>query len=569
MLVKKTVTEEVAEKFLKKMKVQDYSIVEQLRKTPAQISLLSLLIHSDDHYKALMKILNKAHVPDKITVNQLEKIANKIFEPNRITFLDDELFMEGTEHNRALYLTMKFEESVVSRVLVDNDTSTNIFPLSTLQKLKIGTERIHMNNVCVRGLDGRGKYFVGDIMIEFSIGPIEFTMEFQVLDVFFSYNLMLGRPRIHGAKLKIIKDLGSTKLSKQYLLRRFMRENAFQRDVKKAKNQKQKVWSLPRPVPHISKSFIKPGAAKHPISLVPKPVVDIDEELIKSSFYASSNDMTCMRNFKPGLKSQSNLEIMIQEVEYDEEAVFEEISKVLKHFEEKPKHNLNETKPINLGDQNNVRETKISVHMELQVKEEIIKTMFEYKDVFAWSYDDMPGLSTDLVVHKLPTDPAFLHVKQNLRKFKTDMSMKIKEEITKQLGAKVIRVTQYPTWLANIVPVPKKDGKTRVYVDYRDLNKARPKDDFPFPNIHILIDNCAKDEIGSFVDCYVGYHQILMNEEDAEKTAFITTYCYRVMPFGLKNAGATYMRVMTTIFHDMIHKETEVYVDDVIIKSKN
>ena len=184
----------------------------------------------------------------------------------------------------------------------------------------------------------------------------------------------------------------------------------------------------------------------------------------------------------------------------------------------------------------------------------------------------MPGLSTKLVVHKLPIDPACLPVKQKLRKFKTDMSVKIKEEVTKQLQAKVIRVSRYPDWLANVVPVPKKDGKIRVCVDYRNLNRASPKDNFPLPNIHILIDNCAGKEIGSFVDCYAGYHQILMDEEDAEKTAFITpwgTYCYRVMSFGLKNAGATYMRAMTTVFHDMIHKEIEVYVDDVIIKSKH
>ncbi|XP_070026183.1 uncharacterized protein [Nicotiana sylvestris] len=201
---------------------------------------------------------------------------------------------------------------------------------------------------------------------------------------------------------------------------------------------------------------------------------------------------------KPSLKNQSNSEITIQEVEYDdeieydEEAAFDEISKELKQFEEKPKPNLSETEAIHLGDQDDVRETKISVHLEPKVKEEIIKILFEYKDVFAWSYDDMSGLSTDL------------------------------------LTAKVIRVTRYPTWLANIMPVP--IGKTRVCVDYRDLNKARPKEDFPLPNIHILIDNCAKHKIGSFADCYTGYHQFLMDEEDAEKTAFITLwgkYYYR------------------------------------------
>ncbi|XP_070004210.1 uncharacterized protein [Nicotiana sylvestris] len=147
-----------------------------------------------------MKILNEAHVPVKITVIHLEKIAGKIFEANRITFSDDEIPMESTKHNRALYLTVKYEDSVVSRVLVDNGSSANIYPLSTLQKLKIVTEIIHLNSVCVRGFDGGGKDSVGDIMLELSIGPVEFTMEFQVLDVVVSYNFLLGRPWIHAAK---------------------------------------------------------------------------------------------------------------------------------------------------------------------------------------------------------------------------------------------------------------------------------------------------------------------------------------------------------------------------------
>ena len=106
----------------------------------------------------------------------------------------------------------------------------------------------------------------------------------------------------------------------------------------------------------------------------------------------------------------------------------------------------------------------------------------------------MPGLSTDMVVYKLPIDPNFPPIKQKLRKLKTDMSVIIKEEITKQLEAKVVEVSQYPSWLANIVPVPKKDGKVRMCVDYHDLNKASPKDVFPLPNIHILLGSCAKHE---------------------------------------------------------------------------
>ena len=149
--------------------------------------------------------------------------------------------------------------------------------------------------------------------------------------------------------------------------------------------------------------------------------------------------------------------------------------------------------------------------------------------------------------------------------------MKIKEEVQKQIDAGFLVTSTYPQWVANIVPVPKKDGKVRMCVDYRDLNKASPKDDFPLPPIDMLVDNTAKFNVFSFMDGFSGYNQIKMAPEDMEKTTFITpwgTFCYRVMPFGLKNARATYQRVMSTLFHDMMQKEIEVYVDDIIAKSR-
>ena len=104
-------------------------------------------------------------------------------------------------------------------------------------------------------------------------------------------------------------------------------------------------------------------------------------------------------------------------------------------------------------------------------------------------------------------------------------------------------MVKYQEWLANVVPVPKKDGKVRVCVDFRDLNKASPKDDFPLPHIDILVDSIAGHSMLSFMDGFFEYNKILMALEDMEKTSFFTewgTYCYRVMPFGLKNVGAIY-----------------------------
>ncbi|XP_070020346.1 uncharacterized protein [Nicotiana sylvestris] len=495
-----------------------------------------------------MKILNEAHVPDKNLVNHLEKITNKIFEVNRVTFSDDELPVEGTEHNKALYLTVKCEDFMVTRVLVDNGSSAKISPLSTLNKLKVDDERIHKNRICVRGFSGGGK----DSMVKFE-------WDRQEIVVHGEENLCAHS----DASIPFIKAEDDKGLWVYQVFEIVLVEKGIIQPVSLPENLGAfglEFEPTVKDMKRVKRSFVKPGARKCPVTTVPSSVVDIDKELIES----------IQRLFDDVIMVEVREECD-DESEYDEDEAFEELIKELSHFEEKSKPNLNKTEAINLEDLDNVIETKISVHLEPQIREEIVKAFFEYKDIFAWSYDDMPSLSTDLVVHKFPIDPTFPPVKQKLRKFKTDMSVNIKEEVIKQLDVKVIRVTRYPMWLANVVHVPTKDGKTRVCVDYRDLNKASPKDNFPPPNIHILIDNFAKHEIGSFVDCYAGYHKILMDEEDAEKIEFITlwgTYCYRVMPFSLKNIGATYMRAMTTIFHDIIHKEIEVYMDDMIIKSR-
>ena len=249
----------------------------------------------------------------------------------------------------------------------------------------------------------------------------------------------------------------------------------------------------------------------------------------------------------------------------------EELTRLLKQEERVIQPHQESTEVINLGTEDVKREIKIGAALEDNVKKGLIELLQEYVDIFAWSYQDMPGLDTDIVVHRLPLKEGCPPVKQKLRRTRPEMAVKIKEEVQKQLDAGFLAVTNYPPWVANIVPVPKKDGKVRMCVDYRDLNRASPKDDFPLPHIDVLVDNTAQFSVFSFMDGFFGYNQIKMAPEDMEKTTFITpwgTFCYKVMPFGLKNAGATYQRAMVTLFHDMIHHEIEVYVDDMIAKSQ-
>ncbi|XP_059669178.1 uncharacterized protein LOC132314320 [Cornus florida] len=135
-----------------------------------------------------------------------------------------------------------------------------------------------------------------------------------------------------------------------------------------------------------------------------------------------------------------------------------------------------------------------------------------------------------------------------------------------------INVVRYVEWLSNVVPVMKKNNKLRVCVDFRNLNNVIPKDEYPMPVADQLIDSAAKHEILSFMDGHSGYNQIYLAKEDVHKTAFrcpgsIGTFEWIVMPFGLKNAGATYQRAMNSIFHDMIGRFMEIYIDDVVVKS--
>ena len=109
----------------------------------------------------------------------------------------------------------------------------------------------------------------------------------------------------------------------------------------------------------------------------------------------------------------------------------------------------------------------------------------------------------------------------------------------------------YSDWLANVVMVKKASGKWQMCVDFTDLNKACPKDSYPLPRVDVLVDSTARHQLLSFMDAFSGYNQIRMYEADQEKTSFVTSqglFCYKVMPFGLKNAGATYQRLMNKMF---------------------
>ena len=147
----------------------------------------------------------------------------------------------------------------------------------------------------------------------------------------------------------------------------------------------------------------------------------------------------------------------------------------------------------------------------------------------------------------------------------------VRQEIKRLKEAGAIKEIFFPEWLVNTVVVKKKNGKWRVCVDFTDLNRACLKDPFPMPKIDQLVDATYGHPRMSFLNAYQGYHQIVLAAEDQEKTTFISpdaNFHYTVMPFGLKNAGTTYQRMMTRMFRDKIGRTMEVYIDGMVAKSK-
>lgn len=171
----------------------------------------------------------------------------------------------------------------------------------------------------------------------------------------------------------------------------------------------------------------------------------------------------------------------------------------------------------------------------------------------------------------MPGVPRELAVKEHLRRSATENRKVIGEEVARLLEAKFIREFYHSKWLTYVVVVPKKDKSLRMCFDFKNIDKICPKDHFPLPCIHQIVDSTSGCERLSFLDAYFGYHQICLFGPDEIKTAFITPFgCFRyiTMPFGLKNAGATFMNMIQKCMLDQISRNVEAYMDDIMVKSR-
>nr|GEW71946.1 reverse transcriptase domain-containing protein [Tanacetum cinerariifolium] len=228
--------------------------------------------------------------------------------------------------------------------------------------------------------------------------------------------------------------------------------------------------------------------------------------------------------------------------------------------------NLTITLHLNFLDQ----EVVVGVSLSDRGRAELCSLLKKNLDIFAWQPSDKTGVPRSIAEHRLNIREGCLLVRQKKRGQAPERAKAIQAEVQKLVEAGIMREVYYHDWLSNPIMVKKHDGSWRICVDFTDLNKACPQDCYPLPEIDWKVESLCGYRFKCFSDAYKGYHQIQLAETDKEKTAFHTgqgVYCYTKMPFGLKNAGATYQRLMDKPFKSQMGRNIEVYVDDLVVKS--
>ncbi|PKI66317.1 hypothetical protein CRG98_013279, partial [Punica granatum] len=586
----KKVTEEEAEAFMKVIKASEYKVVEQMGKSPAHISLLALLLSSEPHRDTLLKVLTAAQVPKETAPQRIEETVSSIFS-NQVSFSEDEIPSKGQGHLRALHIVCKCNNHVIGRVMIDNGSALNVCPISTLKQMNVDMSRIRGSKTTIRAFDGSRREVNGEI--DLLIDKLKFFVEGKLITVngeedYAIYKetvvpyVSIGEdqnPPFHSFDtISVIRDYGEVGPSRadrmigkvllksgyvprtglgahaqgvlhpvqveEYRNRRGLGFRPSCHEIFHARHFKHlhhlvtHYRKLPRgiPVPPLSQFFPGPPlVVRGTFDTAPSESEDSSSDTTEALFvlpavYAITNETSSRL---PIRLAQEDEELtnwiavpcystVVADVPQsnpnngcndsnppkrrfgkplptyfgeglDEDNHVPEIEESLHRLENHQLISVEPTEEINIGTTEEPRALTIGTRLDPAQRFRMINFLTEYQEVFAWSYADMPGLDPSIVKHFLPLD-------------------------TKRFS-------------------PKRQ------------HLRRQRDD-------LLLR--IKEEVIKQVDA--GFLEIQMAEEDKVKTTFITiwgTFCYKVMPFSLKNAGATYQRAMVTLFHDMMHKEIE------------
>ena len=187
-----------AKEFLKVIRNLEYSVIHLLNKSPAQISILALLLSFEALYNAILKVLKETHIPTSATESAFEGMVSTILATNQISFMDGELQSEGRDHTLPMHIIAKCKDIIVTSVLINNESALHVCPMSTLERLNVDTSLICPTTMMIRTFDGTLREVQGELELAIGVGPMFFTVNFQVIKVDSPYNMLLGRLWLHA-----------------------------------------------------------------------------------------------------------------------------------------------------------------------------------------------------------------------------------------------------------------------------------------------------------------------------------------------------------------------------------
>jgi hypothetical protein len=352
--------------------------------------------------------------------------------------------------------------SKLNKVLIDGGSGLNVLFTKTLKKMKLDiTHMLTKSTSPFYGMVPRNAAIpLGSVVLQVTFGETRDNyrteyVKFEVADFETSYHAILGRPAIA----------------------KFMA------------------------VPHYTYLVLKMPSPAGVLSLQGDLKISHDRNTEAVEIASTNQVPNAMMEIYAALKNLAPSELNIPE-KSDKANKPQPVEEVL-------------IKTIDLGTGDSSKTTTIGAGLDPKYEDALINFLRANRDIFAWKPADMPGVPRELIEHSLNVDPKATPKRQHLRRFADDRRDAIKKELAKLLATGFIREVFHPKWLANPVLVRKKNSNEwRMCVDYTDLNKHCPKDSFGLPRIDQVIDCTAGCDLLCFLDCYSGYHQIAIKEED-------------------------------------------------------
>ncbi|KAB2604032.1 hypothetical protein D8674_042381 [Pyrus ussuriensis x Pyrus communis] len=413
------------------------------------------------------------------------------------------------QHLKPLYVTAHIEGFPISKVFVDCGATVNIMPISVMKALRRSDNELIPSGITMSSFVGDKSQTKGVLPLEVSIAGRQHMTAFFIIDSKTDYNALLGRDWIHQT---------SCIPSSLYQVLIFWDGKSV--TVHPADNQPFETNMIQARyyddhVGYITLQGLNEDGRPTRISS-PMPMIEHTKQEQRQAAVSSTMERLLAHWYAITKQPHSGINLIEFLAEADDGPVLS-LDKVRAAPAELEDHRPQVKDPleeVNVGTADDPRILFISALLPPATKVELHKLLREFKDCFAWSYHEMPGLDRNLVEHELRIKDGCKPFRQPPRRFSTEVQLGIKEELVRLLKAGFIRTARYVEWLANIVPVLKKNGALRICIDFRNLNLATPKDEYTMPISDLLIDAAANHELLSFMDGHAGYNQIFIAEAD-------------------------------------------------------